>query len=102
MQRGFITIEREKLSPYLTKVHCLLSTTESLSSRLPSTATAQHETELEQASGSTSETEHTNLQQSKVRNFNYSKTGKYPLGSQLLSEMMKSILPTTQSACSNV
>lgn len=55
MQRGFITIYREKLSPYLTKVHCL-STAESLRVQLASTARAQHETEL-QASGSTSETE---------------------------------------------
>lgn len=56
MQRGFITIYREKLSPYLTKVHCL-STAESLRVQLASTARAQHETELQQASGSTSETE---------------------------------------------
>lgn len=79
MQRGFITIYREKLSPYLTKVHCLLSTAESLRVQLPSTVRAQHETEL-QASGSKSEAKHTKLQQSKVRNFNYSKTGNSLLG----------------------
>lgn len=35
MPRGFITGSRERVSPYLTKVHCLLSTTESLTLIIP-------------------------------------------------------------------
>lgn len=65
----FITVKREKFPRYLTKVHCLLSTTKSLSVHLPSIAIAQHEREWVQASGSTSEMKHIDYSKAKDRIF---------------------------------